>query len=432
MNHRVDVDDPIWRAIEETCMGMQVPTSTRSLCADNLTLIQLAKGQLRWADPRSTRFLELIRDQLSSRQSSVEIDLQDRTLRTRGPRDLIAPEADDPGINYVGAVSFAVYRHAETEFAEVIAALRRPIRASVTGHTLIVLREKRMISKGGPDQAEEYAKKRDCELSSNSIFPVNTDEAIQHLNWIANDSPNFDPATLEKATLDAASALNRMMASNEPGAPYLARCAWKVKWGEKAQPNKLHCMQFETTERLYNIRITEDCSYLHVLWQIARILADFYSWAPSVAVPFILCGQQAVKKVAKLTFDVREDLPCCSRIVIEVDPAMTVEEVADIYRTALKSIGAEKRKGLSPKHLALSGEACRTQFFEWSELMSKWNAERAKNFGAKGTYDKLPLFKRDCQAALKNLLFPKWKRPDSNSLYPRLNKSPKARNTPNG
>ena len=329
-------------------------------------------------------------------------------------------EGKEPAINYIGAVTFAVWHYAQAQNRELLNAFRRPVLEAEYGTRRKEYRQIWGHSEEGRKRLAEQDEMRQRSLNHPSLLPVDFRFAIPFLRALAEDSGPDLPAPLVAAANEAETLLDQYLES--PGvSSEIASAARDCRYGDGGPDEaRFGRLRLESEAGVEEIPFCFENKYLKMLSVWSLVLASHYWWDLGVAAPFILYGTQPTKKCARLTYDIRQDLPSCSRLVLELDPSLTGEEVSSIYRAALEELGAAKRKRLSQKHLALACQAARVPaLVDWELSFEEWNDLHAATYGEK-PYKKLALYRRDCDTALRRLLHPKWKMPARKAAYPSI------------
>lgn len=147
------------------------------------------------------------------------------------------------------------------------------------------------------------------------------------------------------------------------------------------------------------------------LRQLAERLADQYHWQPAAAAAFVLADVQPNVATFRVTILPDHHLPTLSRVVIEVDPYRTPDEVAEAYHQVRDRLTRSRPRMMSEKHLGLGAfaamrpprEPLATQMAAWNATVPdpKWRYEtrHAANFA------------RDRANALARLVHPEYQLP---------------------
>lgn len=112
---------------------------------------------------------------------------------------------------------------------------------------------------------------------------------------------------------------------------------------------------------------------LEPLWDLSKMLADFYSWTEAQATVFVLTGLSPLipTTIAKVR---RSSTRSLSRINLDIDPTISSGEVENLYlRVRSELIGLRRRDmGEKSLHLALFA-SLRPREEKWSQAMQEWN-----------------------------------------------------------
>ncbi len=145
------------------------------------------------------------------------------------------------------------------------------------------------------------------------------------------------------------------------------------------------------------------------LRKITEELSRLYRWDQPQAVWFVLTGE--VPHVSAIKWDIRPhvSLPLCSRILLEIDPTSTPQDVAEAYRS-VRSQEFGRLRRLSLKHLHLAVFTGRHVTFgpfwkeDWKARLEDWNQQCKKERRPKEWRFKFPSqFERDCRLAFRRL-----------------------------
>ena len=139
-------------------------------------------------------------------------------------------------------------------------------------------------------------------------------------------------------------------------------------------------------------------------------LYRLYGWDQPQAVSFVLTG--TVPQVSSIKWDIRPhtELPLCSRIILEIDPTCTPQDVAEVYRSVrAQEFGRLRRLSLKSLRLAVFGErhATFSRFKEddWKARLDEWNDQcKRSRKPKKWLYDYPSQLARECRRALDRLL----------------------------
>lgn len=112
---------------------------------------------------------------------------------------------------------------------------------------------------------------------------------------------------------------------------------------------------------------------LEPLWDLSKMLADFYSWTEAQATVFVLTGLSPL--IPTMTAKIRRSSTrSLLRINLDIDPTVSSGEVENLYlRMRSELIGLRRRDmGEKSLHLALFA-ALRPREEKWSQTMQEWN-----------------------------------------------------------
>jgi hypothetical protein len=135
------------------------------------------------------------------------------------------------------------------------------------------------------------------------------------------------------------------------------------------------------------------------LYGLAAALAHDFGWSEAEAVMFILTGDAPPSEPAKCSF-FRSRIPCLSRIILTVDPALSPRQVQSLYRTIRAEALRGRYRNLTQKHALLAAFTASARG-KLSEQMREWNAQYPR-----WKYKAVTIFGRDSKAARDRLLMP--------------------------
>ena len=126
----------------------------------------------------------------------------------------------------------------------------------------------------------------------------------------------------------------------------------------------------------------------------------------------MVVGGRTVPQVSSIKWDIRPhtELPLCSRIILEIDPTCTPQDVAEVYRSVrAQEFGRLRRLSLKSLRLAVFGErhATFSRFKEddWKARLDEWNDQcKRSRKPKKWLYDYPSQLARECRRALDRLL----------------------------
>lgn len=155
--------------------------------------------------------------------------------------------------------------------------------------------------------------------------------------------------------------------------------------------------------------------YKGVLWDLYRVgdqLSRRFGWLESEAVTFVLTGTPPWIPLILPLIRIKTPFTALSRIILEVDPVVNHQELAEFYRRVRAARGRGKRWRLQqPKALRLAVFMAERPQVEPPEVrLRDWNAlvEAKYSHQDKWTYgeDEVSRFGQDCRSAQELLLVP--------------------------
>ncbi len=157
------------------------------------------------------------------------------------------------------------------------------------------------------------------------------------------------------------------------------------------------------------------------LQNVAGGLADRFGWSEWEAAWFVLTGRAPWRPEVKVSFMQRE-APSASRIVLEVDPSVRPDEVADQYRwfRALVTPGQRHREPSRKTLRLLAFLASRPGGEPLTDQLRAWRADVAENLtgdeAAALDYASPSSFARAVRSAERQLMDPGWRNPAREAL----------------
>jgi hypothetical protein len=129
-----------------------------------------------------------------------------------------------------------------------------------------------------------------------------------------------------------------------------------------------------------------------------------YNWQPAQATVFVLTGKMPLIPTIRTTRSFRGPLSGTSRIVLDIDPTVTAQEVAEQYRQVRREMIRGRARPLSEKHSQLAFfSAGRPDGEPWVGRMAVWNDEHPE-----WRYEQVSNFTRDARRAERQLLQPRY------------------------
>jgi len=139
---------------------------------------------------------------------------------------------------------------------------------------------------------------------------------------------------------------------------------------------------------------------LEELLVLAERLAHQFSWSVMQATTFVLTGEVPALPLIKRQIEYSRRWPCCTRIILDIDPSATPELVEERYREIRLGLFTRRVRALKPKNLVLAAFAAQRPPDEsWPSQMKTWNSQHAE-----WAYTRVNFFKRDCLQTQRRLL----------------------------
>ncbi len=140
------------------------------------------------------------------------------------------------------------------------------------------------------------------------------------------------------------------------------------------------------------------------LKDLSQYLVGRYGWREEQATLFVLTGRVPLIQLVDVEYRRNEQLPALSRIVMTLDPELSVQEVAEEYAFSRRHILGRRPRELSEKHLELARFSIQYKQSEsWAERMQSWNAFW-QDTHADWQYTEPTNFARDSTQARRRLL----------------------------
>lgn len=162
----------------------------------------------------------------------------------------------------------------------------------------------------------------------------------------------------------------------------------------------VHLLQYPGLDGWERSIPTSAGGILEYLRRLSDGLAEKYKWSNAQAVAFILTG--GIPLISSISTTLKmNSRPLFSRIVLDVDPALSPREIAMHYRRSRKEIMAARHRNLSEKHMQLALFDLKQPKTEtWAIKMDGWN----KTYQAEWKYEEVSNFAHDCLQAQRRLL----------------------------
>lgn len=140
---------------------------------------------------------------------------------------------------------------------------------------------------------------------------------------------------------------------------------------------------------------------------LAESLAKAYAWTPAQATVFILTGVTPLISTVRVEtsgFKIRhgKDHGWSRRIVLDIDPAATPDEVMAAYQRIRREQNLTRMRPLTPKHARLAAFAGAEHVHKpWSERLRLWNTSFPH-----WSYNQESNFRRDAGRAQARIMYP--------------------------
>jgi len=135
--------------------------------------------------------------------------------------------------------------------------------------------------------------------------------------------------------------------------------------------------------RLWTVTLGGTLDRLRVL---SNRLANWYGWESGQSTLFVLTGWVPSLQEAEASLRYRR-LPSLTRLELKVDPTLTPQEVAEIYRRARANTMGRRYRRLSKKHYTLAtfaddaeDKSIEQQMRAWNEAYPEWGYTQPSNF----------------------------------------------------
>lgn len=147
---------------------------------------------------------------------------------------------------------------------------------------------------------------------------------------------------------------------------------------------------------------TEHGTELERLRILGERLASAYGWQPAQATTFVLTGLAPAVDPVRITVH-EGSRPTTQRIVLDVDPAQTPEDVAAAYRATRKAMISKRHRDLSEKMYELAMFVDPADTRPWQERLTQWNERFPQWAYPTSSYKN---FHRDANASYRRLTGP--------------------------
>ncbi|HEV2582222.1 MAG TPA: hypothetical protein VGT44_15305, partial [Ktedonobacteraceae bacterium] len=161
-----------------------------------------------------------------------------------------------------------------------------------------------------------------------------------------------------------------------------------------------HILQYPGLDGWARSIPTADGGVLERLRRLSDRLAEKYKWQHGQATAFVLTG--GVPLISPIIITVSTNSrPLFSRIMLDVDPALSPKELILYYRRNRRKTLTARHRNLSEKHMQLAlFDSRRPKAETWVIKMDEWN----KIHQTEWRYKKVSNFAHDCKQARRRLL----------------------------
>jgi len=183
-----------------------------------------------------------------------------------------------------------------------------------------------------------------------------------------------------------------------------ARRAIPRRWAKTTPELKQLCWISASDDgKQRKVPVVQD-GLLDHLRRISLWLSLKYRWTEAQATTFVLTGRVPEISLVLGRVSVANQMPVCTRIKLEIDPAASPKAVMARYKKIRNKVIPGRFRAQESKHLRLA------LFFSdpdesgtWLERMRRWNEQHPGE-----QYEEVRLFARDCSTAYKRLIEPGW------------------------
>jgi hypothetical protein len=146
------------------------------------------------------------------------------------------------------------------------------------------------------------------------------------------------------------------------------------------------------------------------LKRLAAWLSLLYKWPEHHAVAYILSDWRPPYPRWQVLYK-DAAMPALQRVVLELDPRMSSGEVVALYRRVRTTLGRERDRQMTQKHLDLAVFIAERQMSEqsWSELRAEWNGLHPKERYPVKKDASARRFALDCRNAYMRLTGLRWR-----------------------
>ena len=145
---------------------------------------------------------------------------------------------------------------------------------------------------------------------------------------------------------------------------------------------------------------------IDALGRLCSRLSVKYHWDLTQAVAFVLTDTLPIVPIITFSVAPRQSNTVLTRITLEIDPALSPQEVREAYSRVRSEVVGERRRSMKPKNQTLAvWFAGRPAGQPWLDTMRGWNEAVMDDW----RYALVSNFARDCRRAIKNLIDPSYK-----------------------
>jgi len=136
------------------------------------------------------------------------------------------------------------------------------------------------------------------------------------------------------------------------------------------------------------------------LFWLSEQLSERYLWRRCDATVFVLSDAPPAIEESDYEVASTRAVPALTRVIMQLDPAMSPREVATLYRQIRLTCFGGRHRSMSEKHVELARFWSSVQEdVPWREVMQEWN-----KLHPRWAYKREQNFERDCAQARKRLL----------------------------
>lgn len=148
---------------------------------------------------------------------------------------------------------------------------------------------------------------------------------------------------------------------------------------------------------------TVEGGVLDTLCSVSSMLSRVYGWQRCQASTFVLTGLPPMMDAIRSQTVGGVPLSCTTRIVLDVDPAVTPSELMKHYSRVRDRLGAGRSHAIDERHLKLAEFVAQHPDHDQTHVMRMWNTRFPR-----WSYDDEGTFHHDAVRARRSIIDPPW------------------------